>query len=89
VACPSLTPITILLKVPTFELVGVPDSRPVLALNVAQLGRFVMLYVSGFPSRSVALGVKAYRTPTEAPVGAVPLMTGAELIGVGVVPTGP
>jgi hypothetical protein len=41
--CPSLTLITMLPKLPTLPLVGVPASRPVLVLNVAQLGRFAML----------------------------------------------
>ena len=43
VAWPSLTLITMFPKVPTFAPAGVPRSRPVLVLNVAQLGRFVML----------------------------------------------
>src|SRR5262245_32235869 len=89
VACPSLTPITMLLNVPTLALVGVPDRRPVLPLNVAQLGRFVTVYVSVLPSISVAVGVNAYSTPTDAPVGGVPVMTGGEFVGVGVPPTVP
>jgi hypothetical protein len=36
----------------------VPDSRPVVVLNVAQDGRFWMLKVSGLPSGSEALGWK-------------------------------
>jgi hypothetical protein len=42
VAWPSVTLITMLLKLPTFDDDGVPDSRPVLVLNVAQLGRPVI-----------------------------------------------
>ena len=75
---------------PTLALVGVPDRRPVLALNVAQLGRFVMLYVSGLPSGSVAFGVKAYCDADRCAVGGVPRDgREAELVGGGVVPTGP
>jgi hypothetical protein len=89
VACPSLTPMTMLLNVPMLALVGVPARRPVLALNVAQLGRFVMLYVNALPSTSVAVGVNEYCTPTDAPVGGVPLITGALFVGGDVLPTGP
>jgi hypothetical protein len=55
-ACPSLTLIAMLANVPA--AVGVPDSRPVLPLNVAQAGRLVMLNVSVAPaSGSLAVGV--------------------------------
>ena len=40
VAVPSLTVIVIRADVPTFALVGVPDSRPLVVLKVAQLGLF-------------------------------------------------
>ena len=89
VACPSLTPITMLLNVPMLALVGVPERSPVLALNVAQLGRFVMLYVSVLPSGSVAVGVKAYWAPTAAVVAGVPLITGGRFVGDDVVPPVP
>ena len=88
-ACPSLTPIMMLLNVPIFALVGVPERSPVLALNVAQVGRFVMLYVSVLPSGSVAIGVKAYWTPTATVVAGVPLITGGRFVGGGVVPPAP
>jgi hypothetical protein len=39
-------------------LVGVPDSLPVVVLNVAHEGLFVMLKVSVSPSESAATGVK-------------------------------
>ena len=55
-------------------------------LNVAQLGRFAMLYVRGLPSGSVAVGVNAYAAPTGAVVGGVPVIVGGLLVGGGVVP---
>ena len=55
-ACPSLTLIAMLANVPA--AVGVPDSCPVPALNVAHVGRFVMLNASVVPaSGSFAVGV--------------------------------
>src|SRR5947207_641093 len=55
-ACPSLTLIAMLANVPA--AVGVPDSCPVPALNVAHVGRFVMLNVRVVPaSGSLAVGV--------------------------------
>ena len=57
--CPSLTPTTIPENVPTFAAVGVPDNRPVAVLNVAQVGRFVMLKVNAPPSGSLAVGWNA------------------------------
>jgi hypothetical protein len=54
--CPSLTPMTMPENVPAFAAVGVPDKRPVAVLNVAQVGRFVMLNVSVPPSGSLAVG---------------------------------
>ena len=56
--CPSLTAMPMFANVPMFAAVGVPWSRPVVALNVAQPGRFVMLKVSVPPSASLAVGVK-------------------------------
>ena len=57
VAWPSLALMTMLLNVPTLLDVGVPWSRPVVVLNVAQLGLFAMLNVSVPPSGSLAVGV--------------------------------
>ena len=54
--CPSLTPMPMFANVPTLAAVGVPCSRPVVALNVAQLGWFAMLNVSVPPSASLAVG---------------------------------
>ena len=79
-AVPSDTEIVMLLKVmPATLLLGVPVRRPVELLNVAQLGRLTMEYVSVLPSGSEALGWKAYAWPTVADVAGVPLMTGARL----------
>jgi hypothetical protein len=72
---PSLTLITMLVKVPT--LLGVPESRPVVVLNTAQLGLFWMENESVLPSASAAFGWKKYATPTIAPVGRMPLIVGA------------
>ena len=55
-------------------------------LNVAQLGRFAILNVSGLPSRSDAVGVNEYATPTGAVDGAVPVMVGGLLAGGVVLP---
>ena len=57
--CPSLTPMPMLENVPTLADVGVPARRPVAVLNVAQVGRFVMLNVSVPPSESLAVGWNA------------------------------
>ena len=54
-ALPSLTLITMLANVPA--AVGVPWSRPVLAVNVAHAGRFVIVNVRVLPSGSLAVGV--------------------------------
>ena len=52
VACPSLTLITMLLNVPNVA-VGVPCNRPVVVLNVAHDGAFVIENVNGLPSGSL------------------------------------
>ena len=56
---PSLTLIPMFEYVPVCALLGVPDSLPVVVLNVAQAGLLVMLNVSGLPSGSLAVGVNA------------------------------
>ena len=58
VALPSVTLMMMFPYVPTWLAVGVPESRPVVGLNVAQEGRFWMLKVSTSPSASVAEGWK-------------------------------
>ncbi len=55
---PSLTLITMFEYVPTAPVPGVPDSRPVLVLNVAHVGRLAMLKASVLPSGSDAAGWK-------------------------------
>ena len=42
--------------VPTLAAAGVPSNRPVVVLNVAHAGRFVMLKVSESPFGSLAVG---------------------------------
>src|SRR5262245_13876607 len=63
-------------NVPTLTDAGVPCNRPVVVLNVAQLGWFVMLNVSVPPSASVAVGVNEYCVPTVAVVGGDPPIVG-------------
>ncbi len=63
VAWPSLTLMTIPLCVPTAPAEGVPLSRPVALLKVAQLGRPVIENVSPSPSPSLADGVNEYGCP--------------------------
>jgi hypothetical protein len=75
--CPSLTLIVTFANVPTLLTVGVPCSRPVLAVNVAQVGRFAMLYVKVSPSASAPVGVNENCVPTVAAVGGVPEIVGA------------
>jgi hypothetical protein len=55
-AAPSATLITIPAVVPAFAAVGVPDSWPVVLLNVAHDGLFTMENVRVPPAASEALG---------------------------------
>jgi hypothetical protein len=57
--------------------VGAPDNWPVLALNVAQVGLFVMLKLSASPSASLADGVKLYDCPAVTALAGEPLIAGA------------
>ena len=76
VRLPSLTLMLMFEYVPVCALLGVPDSLPVVVLNVAQAGLFVMLNVSVLPSGSFAVGVNAYATPVLTDVGGVPEIVG-------------
>ncbi len=76
-SCPSLTLMVTFANVPTLLAVGVPCSRPELAVNVAQVGRFAMLNVSVPPLASLAVGVNDYGVPTVTVGGGVPEIVGA------------
>jgi hypothetical protein len=78
---PSLTEMTMLAYEPTLLLVGVPDSRPVEVLKVAQEGLFTMANASAWPSGSLADGVKLYAIVACTDVDGEPEMDGAELGG--------
>ena len=77
VLVPSLTLIATFENVPA--AVGVPCSCPVDVLNVAHAGRLTIENVSVLPSGSLAVGVKAYCTPTVAVVGGDPEIVGGRL----------
>src|SRR5262245_30173685 len=76
---PSLTLIAMFANVPTFVVPGVPVSRPVAVLNVAQLGRLAIANVSVPPSGSLAVGPHEYAVPTVADVAGVPEIVGGRL----------
>ena len=46
---------------PTFALLGVPDSRPVVVLNTSQLGLFWIENVSVSPSASAVVALEVVR----------------------------
>src|SRR5687767_6917653 len=81
VAMPSVTEMMMLDVLPTLDEVGVPESRPVEVLNVAQLGRFWIENCSELPSGSLATGVKLYALPAVTLVAGVPVMVGARFVG--------
>src|SRR6185369_10465102 len=63
-----------------FVAPGVPERRPVLALNVAQVGRFAIVKVSASLSASAAVGWNAYAVPCFAFVAGVPLIVGGRFV---------
>jgi hypothetical protein len=78
-ALPSLTESVMLCVSPTSPVAGVPESAPLVALNVSQAGLFVMLKVIASPFASLDDGVNEYGVLTAAVVAGVPLMVGAAL----------
>jgi hypothetical protein len=76
IAVPSLTAMAMAAVMPISEVPGVPVKRPVVALNVAHDGSFVILNVSGAPLVSEALGWNEYAVPTIAVVDGEPAMVG-------------
>ena len=73
---PSLTEMTMLEYVPTFAVVGVPETVPLAMLKVAQDGRFCTLKESAAPAASLAVGVKLYGYPATSVVDGVPEIVG-------------
>ena len=73
---PSVTLITMPGSVPTLAAVGVPDSWPDLALNVAQGGLAEIEKLSFAPLAPVALGRNMYALATVARVPGVPEILG-------------
>jgi hypothetical protein len=82
---PSFTEIVTFADVPTFAVVGVPCSRPVVVLNAAQLGRLLTPNVSVLPSGSLAVGVNVYAVPTIAVVVGVPEIVGGLFVATTVI----
>src|SRR5262245_17307345 len=76
---PSLTPMPMLENVPTLPAPGVPCSRPVVVLNVAQLGGCAELRVGVPLSESLAVGVNEYGAPTVTELGGTPVIVGGWL----------
>jgi hypothetical protein len=53
---PSPTRMAILVYVPLWAALGVPESVPVVVLNVAHVGQLEIAYVSGLPVTTLAVG---------------------------------
>src|SRR5262249_22211866 len=85
-AVPSFTVITMPEKLPTLVAAGAPPSFPVVVLNVAQLGMFVIENVKVAPALGlVAVGVNEYELPTMPVVAGVPLIVGGAVDAVTVI----
>ena len=80
-AVPSDTEMMMFENVATSVSAGVPDSRPVDVLNVAQAGRFWMLNVSVLPSGSWRSAGTNTPSRTLIDSSGVPEMVGARLAG--------
>ena len=80
VVVPSLTLIVTFEYVPTLAVPGVPDNFPVVVLNEAHEGLFVMLNVNVLPFGSLAVGVKAYALPAVTERVGEPLIVGGGLL---------
>ncbi len=77
VETPSVTPIMMCECVPTSLAAGVPASIPVVALNVAQGGAFLIENMSCVtPLAAFTLGVKLYKDPMVAEEGGDPVIVG-------------
>jgi hypothetical protein len=77
---PSETEMTTLPYGPTSLAAGVPERRPVVVLNEAQVGLLAIENESACPSGSDAVGWNEYAWPAVTLVAGVPLMTGGPLI---------
>ena len=62
--------------------VGVPFNWPVVALKVAQLGKFVTVNASVVPVGAVVTGKKVYWLPAVTVAGGVPEMVGGAAVTV-------
>jgi hypothetical protein len=76
---PSVAVITMLVYVPTLDVLGVPDNLPVNRSNEAQPGLWLMLKRSGSPFGSLADGVKLYALPGATEVAGDPEIVGPPL----------
>ena len=66
-----------LLYIPTFAALGVPESLPFAMLKVAQVGLLVTAKLTVWPLGSLTVGVNEYALPACTAVAGVPLIVGA------------
>jgi hypothetical protein len=59
-----LASITMFLSAPTSAATGVPESKPLLLLKVAQAGLFWMLKLTVWPLAALTVGTNEYCRPT-------------------------